>query len=266
MERLFIAKPVELQHLTGKIEVLRNSPHLETAPKRSRACYTTGSRRCSSSSACSRVFDLTASRRTASGSSRTRPARLGRPSPFLLARQFWRSSERVAVSPNGIFGSARNASAACRFSPAAMSARFRCSACSLLRWGLLSLLLTLGRRIPLPGARASGLGGPASPTRRQDRNPQGRMAVPAQDFVAPHSVKSVIGAGAGYKHHPTLLTLFMFCAEPTDPALGGPMQGLVEAFRTVTEPLVQAGAIFAQLSNQRRTTLEHNLHRNSNCR
>jgi hypothetical protein len=99
-----------------------------------------------------------------------------------------------------------------------------------------------------------------------DRDRQGRMAVPAQDFVAAHGVKSVIGAGAGYKHHPTLLTLFTFCAEPTDPALGGPMQGLVEAFRRATEPLVQAGAIFAQLSNQRRTTLEHNLHRNSNCR
>ena len=73
------------------------------------------------------------------------------------------------------------------------------------------------------------------------------MAVPAQDFVADHGVKSVIGAGAGYKHHPTLLILFTFCAEPADPALGGPIHGLVEAFRTATEPLVQAGAIFAQL-------------------
>ena len=81
-----------------------------------------------------------------------------------------------------------------------------------------------------------------------DRDRQGRMAVPAQDFVAAHSVKSVIGAGAGYAHHPTILTLFAFCAEPTT-ALGGPMQGLVEAFRMATEPLVQAGTIFVRPSN-----------------
>jgi hypothetical protein len=79
-----------------------------------------------------------------------------------------------------------------------------------------------------------------------DRDRQGRMAVPAQDFVAAHDVRSAIGAGAGYSRHPTLLTVFAFCAEPTTPALGEAMQRLIETFRTATEPLAEAGAIFTR--------------------
>lgn len=248
MDRMLIASPVELERLTEEIEALRNSANLEAAAQAfASALYD----RFQKTFLLVRLFAsvrfdglpkhdqrLVEDKALAFGA--TVPVPIGTPVLALLGTRGCQPDWNIRQR----------------------SQRFRCLPLFSSRYvGSLSMLCLQLEAMGLApstldsweaGVTAAGradqwagwvhIANPAA-----DRDRQGRMAVPAQDFVAAHGVKSVIGAGAGYKHHPTLLTLFTFCAEPTDPALGGPMQGLVEAFRTATEPLVQAGAIFAQL-------------------
>ena len=70
-----------------------------------------------------------------------------------------------------------------------------------------------------------------------DRDEQGRMIVPKQEFVAENRVKSVFGFGSGYGRYPALVTLFAFTnRELAAPALA-PCRDQLEDFITMTEAL-----------------------------
>lgn len=77
-----------------------------------------------------------------------------------------------------------------------------------------------------------------------DRDPQGRMIVPKQEFVGAHGVKSVFGFGSGYARHPTLVTLFAFTNETVERSAVEPFTNLLEAFIASTESLVGQGQFF----------------------
>jgi hypothetical protein len=75
-----------------------------------------------------------------------------------------------------------------------------------------------------------------------ERDPQGRMVVPKQEFVAASGVKSSLGFGSGYAGHPTLVTMFAFTNETIERPIVEPMMTLLDGFTAVTENLVKAGA------------------------
>lgn len=77
-----------------------------------------------------------------------------------------------------------------------------------------------------------------------DRDVQGRMIVPKQEFVGAHGVKSVFGFGSGYARHPTLVTLFAFTNETVERSAVEPFTNLLEAFIASTESLVGRGHFF----------------------
>ncbi len=71
-----------------------------------------------------------------------------------------------------------------------------------------------------------------------DRDGQGRMVVPRQEFVVENGVKSVFGLGSGYPAYPSLVTLFAFTDEELAPDALAPCAGLLEHFITSTASLV----------------------------
>lgn len=77
-----------------------------------------------------------------------------------------------------------------------------------------------------------------------DRDEQGRMIVPMQDFVVPHRVRTVLGFGENYGNHPALLTLFAFANEHVGQHTAAPLADLLKAYRRITENLVAEGHIF----------------------
>lgn len=77
-----------------------------------------------------------------------------------------------------------------------------------------------------------------------DRDVQGRMVVPKQEFVGANGVKSVFGFGSGYARHPTLVTLFAFTNETVERSAVEPFTNLLEAFISSTELLVGQGRFF----------------------
>lgn len=97
-----------------------------------------------------------------------------------------------------------------------------------------------------PGRAASFRGTLHIPDAATDRDPQGRMAVPAQDFVAKHGVKTAFGFGAGYARAPALVALFAFAGERVDLPRAGPIPGLLDGYLRATEGLVERGAIFSR--------------------
>ena len=70
-----------------------------------------------------------------------------------------------------------------------------------------------------------------------DRDSQGRMIVPKQDFVAASGVKSVFGFGSGYRTYPSLVTLFAFTNKELAPQALEPCTDLLERFIAATETL-----------------------------
>lgn len=78
-----------------------------------------------------------------------------------------------------------------------------------------------------------------------DRDLQGRMIVPKQDFVAANGVKSVFGFGSGYENHPSLVTLFAFIREELAERALEPFTDLLKAFVASTETLVAKELFFA---------------------
>lgn len=70
-----------------------------------------------------------------------------------------------------------------------------------------------------------------------DRDSQGRMIVPKQEFVAMHGVKSVFGFGSGYGTQPVLVTLFAFTDQLLAPDELPPLADLLELFIVSTELL-----------------------------
>jgi len=79
-----------------------------------------------------------------------------------------------------------------------------------------------------------------------DRDSQGRMIVPRQDFVAASGVRTTLGFGSGYTCHPALVTLFAFTGESIERSVTEPMAALLDIYRDVTEELVRHGRIFGE--------------------
>ncbi len=79
-----------------------------------------------------------------------------------------------------------------------------------------------------------------------DRDPQGRMVVPKQEFVAACGVKTSLGFGSGYAGHPTLVTMFAFTNEYVEPAVVRPMTTLLDHYMNVSEELVKRGRVFQE--------------------
>jgi len=77
-----------------------------------------------------------------------------------------------------------------------------------------------------------------------DRDLQGRMIVPKQDFVTANGVKTTLGFGSGYAGHPTLVTLFAFTNEIIEKPVAEPLMDLLEGFISSTESLVGQGRFF----------------------
>ena len=77
-----------------------------------------------------------------------------------------------------------------------------------------------------------------------DRDAQGRLVVPMQEFVALHNVRTVLGFGAGYGNHPTLVTLFAFTNETLDREAMAPFAALLQAYLTLSQGLVAQGRVF----------------------
>lgn len=78
-----------------------------------------------------------------------------------------------------------------------------------------------------------------------DRDEQGRMIVPRQEFVAENNVKTVLGFGGGYSKHPSIVTLFAFTNELLSKEQIKPFSSILEAYLSVSEELVGNGLIFS---------------------
>lgn len=78
-----------------------------------------------------------------------------------------------------------------------------------------------------------------------DRDAQGRMIVPRQEFVAESAVRTTLGFGSGYARHPTLVTLFAFTNETVERSAVEPFANLLEAFISSTESLVGQSRFFS---------------------
>ena len=77
-----------------------------------------------------------------------------------------------------------------------------------------------------------------------DRDAQGRMIVPKQEFVAGCGVKTTLGFGSGYAGYPVLVTLFAFTNETVERSAVEPFTNLLETFIALTESLVGEGRFF----------------------
>jgi hypothetical protein len=78
-----------------------------------------------------------------------------------------------------------------------------------------------------------------------DKDDQNRMIVPRQEFVTEYGVKTVLGFGAGYSNHPTIVTLFAFTNEILTKSVAEPFAQLLEAYTSVSKELIQNGRIFS---------------------
>lgn len=78
-----------------------------------------------------------------------------------------------------------------------------------------------------------------------DKDEQGRMIVPRQDFVAENEVKTVLGFGSGYPHHPTIVTLFAFTNETLEQSSMKSLSSLLEDYVSISEYLISADRIFS---------------------
>jgi len=77
-----------------------------------------------------------------------------------------------------------------------------------------------------------------------ERDSQGRMIVPKQDFVAANGVRTTLGLGSGYSGHPTMVTLFAFTGETIERPVVESLAKLLDGFISSTESLVGQGRLF----------------------
>lgn len=77
-----------------------------------------------------------------------------------------------------------------------------------------------------------------------ERDLQGRLVVPKQDFVTTSGVKTTLGFGNGYAVCPTLVTLFAFTNEYVEPDVVRPLSTLLDRYMNVSEKLVKQGRVF----------------------
>lgn len=83
-----------------------------------------------------------------------------------------------------------------------------------------------------------------------DRDEEGRMIVPVQEFVTAHRVTTVLGFGESYGGHPGLLTLFAFTNETIERSVAEPLALLLAAYRDVTERFMAEGRVFSDIINK----------------
>lgn len=82
-----------------------------------------------------------------------------------------------------------------------------------------------------------------------DRDLQGRMIVPKQEFVAANGVKTTFGFGSGYQSFPALVTLFAFTDEYIEPDVVKPMTTLLDLYMNASEALIKQGRVFSEHSS-----------------
>lgn len=78
-----------------------------------------------------------------------------------------------------------------------------------------------------------------------DKDEQGRMIVPRQEFVAENNVRTTLGFGSGYSNHPTVVTLFAFTNEILNESMMKSFTALLEAYLEKTRGLVEKGRILS---------------------
>lgn len=78
-----------------------------------------------------------------------------------------------------------------------------------------------------------------------DKDEQGRMIVPRQEFVAENNVKTVVGFGDGYSNHPTIAALFAFTNETLSESTVKPFASLLETYISISKELVGNERIFS---------------------
>jgi hypothetical protein len=79
-----------------------------------------------------------------------------------------------------------------------------------------------------------------------DRDLQGRLIVPKQEFVVENGVKTTLGFGSGYAGHPTLVTLFAFTNEYLEVVTVRPMMTLLIVCVNATEEVIRQGRVFTE--------------------
>jgi hypothetical protein len=77
-----------------------------------------------------------------------------------------------------------------------------------------------------------------------DQDAQGRMVVPRQDFVSGNGVKTALGFGAGYRNHPTIITLFAFTNETVEESAVENFSVLLQSYLSVSEHALTKGSLF----------------------
>jgi len=78
-----------------------------------------------------------------------------------------------------------------------------------------------------------------------DKDEQGRMIVPRQEFVAENNIKTVLGFGGGYSNHPTIVTFFAFTNEILSEPMMKPFASLLETYISLSKELIGNGRILA---------------------
>lgn len=78
-----------------------------------------------------------------------------------------------------------------------------------------------------------------------DKDEQGRMIVPRQEFVTDNNVKTVLGVGSGYSNHPAIVTLFAFTNETLSESMMKPFASLIETYTSISKEHVRKGHIFS---------------------
>lgn len=78
-----------------------------------------------------------------------------------------------------------------------------------------------------------------------DKDEQGRMIVPRQEFVAENNVRTVLGFGSGYSSHPAIVTLFAFTNEILSEPKMKPFATLLETYISINKEHMEHGRIFS---------------------
>ncbi len=81
-----------------------------------------------------------------------------------------------------------------------------------------------------------------------DRDEQGRMIVPAREFVAKNCIGTVLGFGSGCPDRPALLMLFAFSNEVLDHAKAASFMCLQEEFKSLAGELVVGKYLFRDVN------------------
>ncbi len=78
-----------------------------------------------------------------------------------------------------------------------------------------------------------------------DRDEQGRMIVPHQDFVAENNVKTTLGFGTSYSDPPTIVTLFAFTNEILNKTEMEPFSSLLQCYLSASREFLDTRRIFS---------------------